>query len=112
MNKLFKTLSFVFIVMLIALAFAQARQATAAPKDLPYGLTLQNTRASVEQNSGHPRVYHAPQAGWAPGLPDSGSSPDYTHYWAVYKRFDVTIIYNSPSPTDQNATIADIVVSE
>jgi hypothetical protein len=28
------------------------------------------------------------------------------------KRFDVTIIYNSPFSTDQNATIVDIVVNE
>lgn len=77
---------------------------------LPLGLVRNDTMADVEQKMGQPRVPHAPQAGWEPGLPDEGSSPDRIHYWAVYKRFGVTIIYNSPSLNDKNATIHAILV--
>jgi hypothetical protein len=72
---------------------------------LPLGLASDDTMASVEQKMGHSRVEHAPQAGWVPGLPDEGSSPDHIHYWAIYKRFGLTVIYNSPSPNDKGATI-------
>jgi hypothetical protein len=112
MNKLFKTLSFVFIVVFVAVAFNQAKQAAAAPKNLPYGLTMQDTMASVEQKLGQPNEVHALQAGWKPGLPDEGASPDHITYWATYKRFGLTIVYNTPSASDKSATIRDIIVSE
>src|SRR5688500_15213411 len=116
MNKYFKTLSLVVILTLIIVVLgAQAVQAlkdAAAPEPLPYGLTAQDTMASVEQKLGQPRVIYAPQAGWEPGLPDEGGSPDHAHYWAIYKRFGLTIIYNSPSPNDKGATIHAIRVNE
>ena len=77
---------------------------------LPLGLARNDTMSDVEQKLGQPKVEHAPQAGWAPGLPDEGGSPDRTHYWAVYKRFGMTVIYNSPSPDDRNATIHAVLV--
>jgi hypothetical protein len=80
--------------------------------ELPLGLAPNDTMASVEQKLGGLKEVHAPQAGWEPGLPDEGSSPDHIHYWAVYKRFGVTIIYNSPSPDDKNASIHAILVSK
>jgi hypothetical protein len=80
--------------------------------ELPLGLAPNDTMASVEQKLSQPVEIHAPQAGWMPGLPDEGSSPDHFHYWAVYKRFGVTIIYNSPSPNDKGATIHAILVSK
>ena len=79
--------------------------------ELPLGLVRQDTMADVEQRLGQPIVEHAPQAGWEPGLPDEGGSPDRIHYWAVYERFGLTVIYNSPSPNDANATIHAILVS-
>lgn len=79
---------------------------------LPLGLAANDTMAAIEQKFGQPKVDHAPQAGWEPGLPDEGRSPDYIHYWAIYKRFGVTVIYNSPSPTDKNATIYTILVNK
>ena len=108
MNKLFKIFSFVAVVVV----FVTAIGVQAAPARLPYDLTMQDTMASVEQKLGQPRVMFAPQAGWQPGLPDAGGSPDHLHYWAVYRRFGVTIVYNTPSLSDKNATIYDILVDD
>jgi len=79
---------------------------------LPLGLVSNDTMATVEQKFGQLKVEHAPQAGWEPGLPDEGFTPDHFHYWAIYKRFGVAIIYNSPSPSDKNATIHAILVTK
>jgi hypothetical protein len=112
MNKLFKTFSIVVLIMIMAVAFFQAHQVSAAHVSIPYGLTMQDTKASVEQKLGQPMVTFAPQAGWELGLPDEGGSPDHIHYWAIYKRFGVTVIYNSPSATDMDATIRTILVNK
>lgn len=109
MNRFVKVTG-VSIVVLIAFVIigaqvVQALREAAAPPALPYGLTMEDTRAIVEQKLGQPRVSHAPQAGWEPGLPDEGGSPDRLHYWAIYRRFGIVIIYNSPSPQDRSATI-------
>jgi hypothetical protein len=85
---------------------------TAYKGALPLGLASNDTMAAIEQKFGQPKVEHAPQVGWEPGLPDEGRSPDYIHYWAIYKRFGVTVIYNSPSPADKNATIHTILVNK
>jgi len=85
---------------------------TAYKGALPLGLAANDTMASIEQKFGQPKVDHAPQAGWEPGLPDEGRSPDYIHYWAIYKRFGVTVIYDSPSSADKNATIYTILVNK
>ena len=78
---------------------------------LPLGLIQNDTMADVEYKLGQPREPHAPQAGWEPGLPDEGGSPDRMHYWAVYKRFGLTVIYDSPSRNDKNANIHAILVN-
>ena len=115
MNKFFKTLSLIIVLALVAIVVgAQAVRAlrdAAAPAPLPYGLTAQDTMASVEQKLGQPRVTYAPQAGWEPGLPDEGSSPDHAQYWAIYKRFGLTVVYNTPSANDKGATIHAIRVN-
>jgi hypothetical protein len=80
--------------------------------ELPFDLASSDTRIKVEQKLGQPKVEHAPQAGWEPGLPDAAGMPDHTHYWAVYNRFGVTIVYNSPSADDKGATIHAILVSK
>lgn len=80
--------------------------------ELPFGLVASDTMANVEQKLGNPKEVHAPQVGWEPGLPDEGGAPDYLHYQAIYRRFGVTIIYNSPSANDKNATIHAVLVSE
>lgn len=112
MNRFFKVLG-VSVVVLIAIVLigaqvVQALREAAAPPALPYGLTMEDTRAIVEQKLGQPRVSHAPQAGWEPGLPDEGGTPDRMHYWAIYRRFGIVIVYNSPSPRDLGATIYDV----
>lgn len=80
--------------------------------ELPFGLAARDTMAAVEQKFGQPKVVHAPQAGWEPGLPDQGSTPDHIHYWATYSRFGVTVVYNSPSADDKGASIYAILVSK
>lgn len=80
--------------------------------ELPFGLAADDKRSDVEQKLGQPKVDHAPQAGWDPGLPDEGASPDHLNFWATYKRFGVTIIYDSPSASDSNANIRAILVNE
>jgi hypothetical protein len=117
MNKLFKTLSIVAVLGLLAAVFSvtgvqAGSDATSLVNYLPYGLVTQDTMASVEEKLGQPKVEHAPQAGWQPGLPDYGFTPDYVHYWAVYERFGFTVIYNSPSPVDKNATIYKVILHE
>jgi hypothetical protein len=79
---------------------------------LPLGLASNDTMASVEAKFGQPKVEHAPQAGWEPGLPDESGTPDHIHYWAMYKRFGVTVVYNSPSASDKGATIYAVLVSK
>ena len=84
---------------------------TAYQGPLPLDLTFTDTMATVEQKLGHPVDVHAPQAGWEPGLPDEGRTPDHIHYWAIYKRFGLTIIYNSPSENDKGATIHALLIN-
>jgi hypothetical protein len=80
--------------------------------ELPLGLTPNDTMATVEQKFGQPKLDGAPQAGWELGLPDEGGTPDHLHYWAIYQRFGVTVIYNSPSVNDKGATIYAILISK
>lgn len=79
---------------------------------LPFGISFADTMESVEAKLGHPVEIHAPQAGWVSGLPDEGFSPDHFHYNAIYRRFGMTVIYNSPSAADKNATIYTILVNK
>ena len=111
MNRFFKILSLAVVLALMMVLGSQVVQAlrdAAAPPALPYGLSLQDTMRSVEHKLGYPRVDHALQAGRELGLPDEGGSPDHIHYWAVYRRFGFTVIYDSPSPNDKNAVIIAI----
>ncbi|HUF00758.1 MAG TPA: hypothetical protein VMN99_16005 [Anaerolineales bacterium] len=79
MNKFFKTISLIILVVLAVVVLGtqvvRALRDAAAPPALPYGLTMQDTMAAVEHRLGQPRVVYAPQAGWEPGLPDEGGSP-------------------------------------
>jgi len=79
---------------------------------LPAGLAFADSMEAVEQKLGHPVEIHAPQAGWVPGLPDESVTPDHFHYQAIYRRFGLTVIYNSPSASDKSATINAIVVTK
>ena len=44
------------------------------------------------------------------GLPDAGATPGHLHYWANYHQAGLTIIYNSPSAEDEDATIYAILI--
>jgi len=79
---------------------------------VPQGLAFTDTMEIVEQKLGNPVEIHAPQAGWVTGLPDQGFTADHFHYQAVYKRFGLTVIYNSPSASDHEATIHAIRVTK
>lgn len=113
MNKLWKVFTVVVIAVLAAVLLGtqavQALRDFAAPEPLPYGLTMQDTMSSIEDKLGQPVEVHAPQAGWSPGLPDDGGSPDRFHYWAIYRRFGLTVVYDSPSLQDKNARVIAII---
>jgi hypothetical protein len=100
-------------VIQAAYLYARAAEDFSAYKgELPFGLASNDSRADAERKLGQPKEGHAPQAGWAPGLPDEGSSPDNEHFWAIYKRFGLTIIYDTPSANDRNAKIHAILVKK
>ena len=99
-------------VRLVYLYLNNAEDVVAYKGELPLGLTSTDTMADVEYKLGGLIDVHAPQAGWKPGLPDEGYSRDLTYYWAIYKRFGMTVIYNTPAANDKDATIYAIVVSK
>jgi hypothetical protein len=72
--------------------------------ELPFGLKFYDTMGAVEYKLKRKGVGSA-------GLPDSGATPDHLHYWANYQQAGMTIIYNSPSAEDEDATIHAIHVS-
>ncbi|HKY54528.1 MAG TPA: hypothetical protein VJM08_09490 [Anaerolineales bacterium] len=78
---------------------------------LPYGLTFYDPMWRVEEkirdlNSDDSL---SPQEIWQAGLPEEEASPDHMHYWAMYKKLGMTVIYNSPGD-DEDAYIYAIVV--
>jgi hypothetical protein len=72
--------------------------------ELPFGLKFYDTMGAVEYKLKRKGVGSA-------GLPDSGDTPDHLHYCANYQQAGMTIIYNSPSAEDEDATIYAIHVS-
>jgi hypothetical protein len=75
--------------------------------DLPFGLSFYDPMWRVEEKL---RDLDSDDALQQAGLPEEGSSPDHFHYWAVYKRLGMTVIYNSPA-ADQDAYIYAILLS-
>ena len=73
--------------------------------ELPLGLKFYDIKEAVEYKLKRKDVGNA-------GLPDEGSSPDHLHYWAMYKQAGMTIIYNSPLPEDEDASIYAILISK
>jgi hypothetical protein len=76
--------------------------------ELPFGLTFYDPMWRVQEKL---RDLNADGSLHQAGLPDEASSPDLIHYWAIYKRFGMTIIYNSPF-ADEDAYIYAIVVNK
>ena len=72
--------------------------------ELPYGLKFYDIMEAVE--------YKLKKQGVGQdGLPDQGGTPDHLHYWATYQQAGMTIIYNSPSSEDEDASIYAILLS-
>jgi hypothetical protein len=71
--------------------------------ELPYGLKYYDIMGAVEHKLRKRGIGNG-------GLPDEGGTPDHLHYWATYHQAGMTIIYNSPSAEDEDATIYAILV--
>lgn len=76
---------------------------------LPYGLSFYDPMWLVEEKLRALEMDDKSMPTFKAGLPDEASSPDHFHYWAMYKRFGMTVIYNAPAP-DEDAYIYAIVV--
>ena len=46
------------------------------------------------------------------GLPNESGTPDNIRLWVVYEELGVTIVYNSLSADDNNATIHAILITK
>jgi len=77
---------------------------------LPYEITSTDTMADVQRKLGHPKIPQMPAFGWEPGLPDTGGTPDHIHYWATYKTYRLTVVYNTPAGNDLGAGIYMIII--
>lgn len=73
--------------------------------ELPYELKFYDIMGAVEHKLKKQGIGDG-------GLPDEGGKPDHIHYWATYHQAGMIIIYNSPSPDDEDATIHAILVSK
>jgi hypothetical protein len=72
--------------------------------ELPFGLKLNESRETVEAKLKEQRV--------GTGVANEEGLLDRTHYWATYYAAGMTIIYNSPSAHDRNATMHAIIVEK
>jgi hypothetical protein len=75
--------------------------------ELPFGLSFYDTMLRVQEKLVTQNAVG--DADWT-GLPDEGGSPDHMHYWAVYKRLSITIIYDTPF-ADEDAYIYAILIN-
>ncbi len=75
---------------------------------LPFGLTFYDPMWRVQEKL---RKLNTNDSSYDAGLPDEASSPDHIHYWAIYRRLGMTIIYDSPS-ADQDAYIYAILMNK
>ena len=76
---------------------------------LPFGLTFYDPMWLVEEKLSAVEVAESSQVAYESGSPDEGSSPDHLHYWAVYERLGLIIIYDFPY-ADEDAYIYAVVV--
>jgi hypothetical protein len=73
--------------------------------ELPFGLKFYDTMGAVQYKLKRKGIGIA-------GLHDSGEAPDRLHYRANYQQVHMTIVYNSPSAEDEDATIYAIHMSQ
>lgn len=76
--------------------------------DLPFGLSFYDPMWRVEEKL---RDLNSNDELQQAGLPEEAGSPDHFHYWAMYKRLGMTVIYNFPAP-DEDAYIYAILLSD
>ncbi len=74
---------------------------------LPFGLSFYDPMWKVEEKL---RDLNADDTLQRAGLPDEIGSPDHIHYWAIYNRLNMTVMYNSPG-ADEDAYIYAILVN-
>jgi hypothetical protein len=74
--------------------------------ELPFGLSFYDPMWRVEEKLSDPDTDDTLEQ---LSLPDETGSPDHMHYWAMYKRLGMTVIYNSPAP-DEDAYIYAILL--
>ncbi len=77
---------------------------------LPYKLSFYDPMWKVEEKLKDPNADEKSQPNQKAGLPDEAGSPDHIHYWAVYKRLGLTVIYDSPG-ADEDAYIYAILIN-
>jgi hypothetical protein len=70
--------------------------------ELPFALKLNGSRETVEAKLKEQRV--------GTGIANEEGLFDHTHCWATYYAAGMTIIYNSPSADDRNATMHAMIV--
>jgi len=77
--------------------------------ELPYGLQWDDSRAVVEQKLGvTPNTLSLQQA----GLPEENGTPDNIRLWIAYQEPGMTIVYNTLSADNKDATIHAILVTK
>lgn len=76
---------------------------------LPYGLSFYDPLWKVELKLQQLDEDDTLQASERAGSPYEGSSPDHFHYWAIYRRLGMTVIYEVPF-ANQDAYIYAILV--
>lgn len=74
---------------------------------LPFDLSFYDPMWKVEEKLKDPNADNTIQLS---GLPDETGSPDHIHYWAIYNRLNMTVLYNSPG-ADEDAYIYAILVN-
>lgn len=101
------------IVKLVYLYAGNAEDFRRYRGPLPYGLSFYDPKWRVEEKIRELNSDDSlsPQEIWQAGLPDEQGSPDHMHYWALYKKLGMTVLYNSPGD-DEDAYIYAIVVSQ
>ena len=74
---------------------------------LPFDLTFYDPMSLVEDKL---KKFETSDTLQQAGLPDAGSTPDHIHYWAVYKRFGIAVLYDEPF-ADEDGYIYAILVN-
>jgi len=78
---------------------------------LPYGLSFYDPMWWVEEKLRNLSDDDELPRTRGDGISYEGSSPNHLHYWTVYKRLGMTVIYDEPFP-DEDVYIYAILISK